>query len=164
MSINLLTIDPGNHTGWCLISKNHRMDSGHFSASGELSIYIHRMRRMFCNLVNGEIIGTPHDAVIDLCIIEGVQVYGDSLKSQTSAKRGDLVRLSYLIGMYAGICDEFSIPFHVVTAKEWKGQWTKAATIAYVKRQLNYELSGASEHEYDAVAMGLRYVEGKIKI
>lgn len=84
--------------------------------------------------------------------IESVD-YRDGLKNITAAKRGDLVKLSILIGVYVGCCLEKKIPYKLILAREWKGQLTKAATKARVKRITGLELT--NEHIIDALGMGL---------
>lgn len=89
--------------------------------------------------------------------IEGIEVWGTSSKSMVSATRGDLIRLAYLVGAYILVAQEFTHKVIVKTAPEWKGQLSKEATSARVKRinKHTYE----NDHITDAVAMGFANVE-----
>jgi Holliday junction resolvasome RuvABC endonuclease subunit len=144
----VLGIDPGRHTGWGLVNGQNYVASGSFTGAGEPFTYMVEMKNMLGSILEG-LRYCP-----DWCVLEGVQVYGDSLKSQTSARRGDLIVLSYLIGVYASVCHDYGIAVRIMTPREWKGQWTKDATAAYVKRTVG--LTFKTDHETDAVAMALR--------
>jgi hypothetical protein len=95
----------------------------------------------------------------DVCFIEGVQLWG-SVKSQTSAKRGDTFLLSYLIGGYCHLCTTRGVEFHIINPSTWKGQLPKEVVHKRIHKllpELKYDLS---EHTMDAVGLGL-YVNGQ---
>lgn len=121
---------------------------------GELPDYIRQMRDSFGMMLS--YFRSELGGKIKLVLIEGTKVY-DGLVSQTSAKRGDLIVLSYLVGVYCAECDMMNIPFDVVTASEWKGQLSKEAT-EYRVRRINGGREYATEHSFDAVAMGYSLV------
>lgn len=83
---------------------------------------------------------------------EGTNVYRSSLVSMTSATRGNLTKLNYLIGGYANMCFKNGIEFEIITAQQWKGQMSKEATTNKIKL-LNGQ-TYSSEHITDAVGMG----------
>lgn len=84
--------------------------------------------------------------------LEGVELWEGSLMSLTSAKRGDLMTLSYLLGVYAKTAFSRGAEVIIIPARVWKGQLTKIATAERVRRLHGqvYE----NDHITDAVAMG----------
>jgi len=92
-------------------------------------------------------------------VIEFAEFWGDSARSQQAAKRGDLLRLTFLVGalgqvVYA-LCDRKAV---IVEPTMWKGDMPKAVMKRRVRRALHRKYR---EHEYDGVAMGLR-IMGKL--
>jgi hypothetical protein len=87
-----------------------------------------------------------------MVFIEGVQIYGDSLKSLTSATRGNLSMLAYLVGVYVACCNEVSIANEIVLPRQYKGQLDKEAIN---KRLIRIDkMVYPNQHVRDAVAMG----------
>lgn len=84
--------------------------------------------------------------------IEGVELWGDSDKSQQAAKRGNLFFLAYMVGVYCQLCINRTIQFEIITARQWKGQLTKEGTAMRVKAINGKEY--LSEHITDSVAFG----------
>lgn len=145
---NALTIDPGMHTGWAYWHTRTQLPATgqFFCCDKHLPSYVEFMCQHLDILL---------DRRSPTCVyIEGAEVWGDSLKSITSAKRGDIFKLAYLIGAYVKTASDYC-KVEIVTARAWKGQMTKAATQARVKRILGVEYQ--SEHVSDAVAFGLSF-------
>jgi Holliday junction resolvasome RuvABC endonuclease subunit len=96
---------------------------------------------------------------VRIVVIEGVEFWADSTRSQVAAKKGDLLRLTFLVGalgqvVYA-LCDKKAV---IVEPTLWKGDMPKPVMKARVRRALHRKYR---EHEYDGVAMGLR-IMGKL--
>lgn len=89
----------------------------------------------------------------DWVVIEFPKLWGSSEKSFTSAARGDLFKLTYLVGNIGRevVAATFRPPV-LVTPKEWKGQMSKDVVHRRIKRALNISYG---EHVADAVGMGL---------
>jgi len=91
-------------------------------------------------------------------IIEGVEMWEGNLTSMTATRRGDTFRLASLAGAYAGVATMLGVKeIDIWPARRWKGQLTKAATEARVKRVWNrylIEHKSMSDHEYDAIGLG----------
>ena len=95
------------------------------------------------------------DATPKVILIEGVQIYASSESSMASASSGDLVGLSYLVGIYVSIArKDFNIPTRIVLPRQWKGSMGKDIVKNRIKRAtgLNYP-----EHVADAVGMSLSF-------
>jgi len=91
--------------------------------------------------------------------IEGVAVYAGSLKSMTSAVRGNLSLLAYIVGVYVS-CFAKQESRIVLLSPQWKGQLTYDALAVWVGR-----INGClyrTEHELATVGMGL-YVGGLLR-
>jgi len=91
----------------------------------------------------------------DYVLIEGVEFYGSSGKSQASSRRGDLFTLAYLVGNYGCICTLNNIKYRIQTFKEWGGQMTPEVINNKLKRAIGWP--GKNQHVNDALAMGLTY-------
>ena len=94
---------------------------------------------------------------LDTVIIEGVEMWEGNLISMTAARRGDTFRLASLAGAYAGVAGLVGFDVVMLTPRQWKGQLTKAATEARVKRRwadYGIEHEEMSDHEWDAIGLG----------
>lgn len=93
----------------------------------------------------------------EMMIIEGVEMWSGSTRSMTSAVRGDLFALAYLVGGYMHICFKLSIEVKLVYPRGgkdraiWKGQMDATKVAARIKR-INGETY--PEHIREAVGMG----------
>lgn len=86
-------------------------------------------------------------------VIEGVGLWGGSVKSQTSALRGDLFRLAYLVG---GMVSTFNMlepcgKVTIVDVRKWKGQMPTDVLI----KHLTQMTGEAPRNEHCACAIGI---------
>lgn len=151
-----LCIDVGDHTGYAFWDKPrvNPETHGQFSLSkhGLLHEDIAEMTGLFEEMVDDHV---DEYECIDLCIIEGVEIWEGSLRSQTSAKRGNLFKLAYLVGSYSSICLQRKIPFRIVPARAWKGQMKNEMVCMRVERITGIHLKKSYQHEIDAIGIGL---------
>lgn len=89
----------------------------------------------------------------DGVVIEGVEFWPDSARSDVSARRQDLIALAYLAGVYYQIVVHTGLPCMFLTARQWKGQLTKIACQHKITRIIGCGFP--NEHIYDAVGIGL---------
>jgi len=93
----------------------------------------------------------------DMLIIEGVEMWTGSTRSMTSAARGDLFALAYLVGGYIAICYRLKIQVKLVYARggkertTWKGQLGSEQVAARILRINGIDYP---EHIREAVGMG----------
>ena len=105
-----------------------------------------------------EILWAWFDGVVDvlrpkIVVIEFPELWSSSGVSLSSAAKGDLFKLTYLIGGFGRIVSKRTNRAPVlVTPTEWKGQLPKKAVDARIKRSLGKKYKN---HESDAVGMGL---------
>ncbi len=118
---------------------------------------IETMRERFHNAL------AMHQRCITRVYIEGAGLWGDSLKSQTSAARGDTFKLAYLVGAYVAEVQRMGMCAIIVDAREWKGTLSKEGTKLRVARIMG-DVDKYNEHEIDAVAFGLSFVEAVWKL
>jgi len=111
----------------------------------------------------------PRDAIIE-CMekiilvhnvvyvyIENSVYYANTLKGQTAARSGALVKLSQFIGEIRHLLNRYYIKYELINPQKWKGTLTKRAVkIRIQKRNPNIQ---ASSHALDAVGIGL-YMTG----
>lgn len=91
---------------------------------------------------------------VEHVVIEFAEMWGNSARSLQAAKKGDLFRLAYLVGALGeaayALCDRKPV---IVRPTVWKGDMPKDVMKRRVRRALHRKYK---EHEYDAVAIGLR--------
>jgi len=147
----MLTIDVGDHTGWAfwdgekIPSKYGMIELDRKCKRMEEQLGYMQLR--FRNLVK------ELDPVI--CVLEGVEIWANDLRSMTAAKRGNLTKLSYLVGMYAATCLENDVEVHILVAREWKGQLKDPMVMSRVYHLTNIYFTKSQQHIADAVGIGL---------
>jgi len=112
-----------------------------------------KLRYMWSNFENLLVKYEKEKLCLDSCIIEGIELWEGSLKSMTSAKRGDIFTLALLIGGYGRICHEYGLALKYILPSEWKGQLDDAS-VKYITHLINGE-KYSSSHITDAVGIGL---------
>lgn len=77
------------------------------------------------------------------------------------AARGDLQKLSFIVGVFSEIAWAHKIPFYPYEVNEWKGQMSKNAVIKAIERRLpNIADLNPDSHAWDAIGIGL-YAQSK---
>lgn len=143
-----LTIDPGDSTGYAYWSGLLSPKVGQFNnncRAKDLELQLCHMLKKFDALLD--------DLHPELVVIESVEVWGGSLTSITSAVRGNLMKLSYMVGVYSALCDQRGITFKLIPARRWKGQLSKDAVKLRVYRAIKKHYP--QTHMTDAVGIGL---------
>ena len=87
-----------------------------------------------------------------LVLLEGVQIYSNSIKSQVAAFRGDTVALATLVGVYVSVAKDFCENVQIVLPREWRGSMSDQVVLNRVKRATGVDYP---EHISDAVGIGL---------
>lgn len=148
-----LTVDPGEHTGWAYWSGTNKPLTGQIRPA--------KTRELEPGLIHhwGEFKALLASCRPCTVIIEGVEIWEGSLVSMTSAKRGNLFKLAYLVGGYTQIANSKNIEVEIIPARRWKGQLTKDAVRSRVKR-FNGQLY-RTDHITDAVGIGVA-IMGKL--
>jgi Holliday junction resolvasome RuvABC endonuclease subunit len=148
--IGLLTVDPGDHTGWALWDGTLRPMTGQITLSR-----------------SKDIVGQPaqlasmwerfHELIKEMepraVLIEAVEFWSGSVKSRAAASRQNLSKLAYLVGGYSNICAFHGIEWFLMPSRTWKGQMDDHAVAMRVARIIEAQYS--SVHVTDAVGMGL---------
>jgi len=153
----VMTIDTGLHTGWAcwnnVETQTISLNWGDFTVPSRIKIFENKLEW----LINGweSLLNTHLPRYIYL---EGQGLWAQSADSYASTSSGDLFRLSYITGAFAGIAIKKRMSTKIIKPQEWKGQLTKEATMLRMIRALKM-LSGfdpkTDEHSTDAIAMGL---------
>lgn len=149
-----LTIDPGDHTGWAYWNGTNEPMVGQYNVSKSKNMVLTEddlayLMERFSNLLDK----------FDVCTrvyIEGVELWEGSLRSMTSAKRGNVFKLAYLVGGYFNEARRQGIETRILPAREWKGQLPNDV----LERRLR-ALNGvvyASDHILNAVGIGFSRV------
>jgi Holliday junction resolvasome RuvABC endonuclease subunit len=147
---DVLTVDPGNHTGYAYWFGTDDPATGQFNIPRKKTVVLphekfdHMMSNFHAILESFN----PH-----VVVIEDVRVYGSSAVSMASATRGDLIGLARLVGGYCECCRGRSIRYQLIPAVAWKGQMPDAAVRVHVQTVLGREYK--SEHVISALGIGL---------
>lgn len=157
---NVITVDPGWNTGiayWIGDLKPITFLIKEPPRRKKIKIEPVRLRYMFSKF-EAALKSTPQDK-IDTCYIEGVEMWSGNVRSLTSAQRGNLFALAYIVGGYISICYRFGITTKLVYPRGnkakgqvmWKGQLNEKKIIARIKR-----INGMiyPEHVREAVGIG----------
>lgn len=163
---NILFLDPGvRNTGWAFWPVLDRMDkpskkklilpstSGVSKAPGNVG-WLEAVHDFQGPWIYSTIIYMN----VKHLVIETAEVWSGDDRSMASATKGDIFKLSYLIGvlghMFARSIGKKPV---LISPREWKGTMPKDV----MKRRLRVAIAAAgkhrqySEHEADAVAMGV---------
>jgi hypothetical protein len=137
-----LFVDPGFTTGWACFNGEA------LTGCGRLDSYKKTVDRM--QYLRGEYREVLRLVKPSVVYIEGVDMRG--MRGNIHAiMKGDLTRLAYLVGMYAG---EYTRS--LIVTPLWKGNLSKTALRAQVKLlRPEIDTSGIKEHAMDAVGMGV---------
>lgn len=85
----------------------------------------------------------------------------DSSGGHMVAARGDLQKLTFIVGVFSEIAWSHRIPFYPHEVGEWKGQMSKKAVIQSIKRRLPLiDDINPESHAWDAIGIGL-HAQGK---
>lgn len=144
----IATIDPGINTGIALWEDHVKLPVCKFiavkSGIGEIN-QLESLCKGFYTIVLG--------CSARECVIESDEFWKGSLKSETSATRGNLSLLSHIVGAYFGVCSILHVKCSFIKAREWKGQMSKEIVARRVEMALGIRYS--SSHITDAVGIGL---------
>jgi len=154
---NVLAIDPGINTGLAYFGQSaltpeveefHTLSSD-YTDETRINMLLNCLRANIYNRVE-----RPKKVYI-----EGVQVWRNSVKSMTSASRGDLSFLAYIVGAYYSVLTfEFGMIVSIINPN-WKGQLTYSALAEWVFRANGHTYP--SDHTLAAVGLGLK-MAGKL--
>ena len=150
----MISIDPGFNTGWAYWERKTLIDFGSFNSvyapHKDQYQFFPDMFRTFKFELFKSLKLRPTTVVI-----EKVNLWGGSMKSMASAKRGDLFQLAYLIGGYYQICSmkKFIFNIQLISVNEWKGQMPKIVVANRIRNKLGITLP--NDHISDAVGIGL---------
>lgn len=154
----IVTIDPGIHTGYAIFlpEKTQPVKIGQWNLLPKYKSLDAKLSIMQDKII--EFIEDNFKLLsCSCCYIEGVSIYGNSVKSITSAVRGDLTWLSYLIGIYYASFNGTATA--KIISPNWKGQLNYKQLATHVKAINGQEYK--SEHILSAVGMGL-FIMGKL--
>jgi len=93
-----------------------------------------------------------------IIILEGVELWAGNLRSLTSASRGNLFKLSYIVGMYARNALHYGSGFRIIPASQWKGQLKDPMVMKRVTNLTGIEFKKSEQHVCDAIGIGLSHM------
>lgn len=154
----VLSIDPGDHTAWAYWRNSFAPEVGQINLNRNDCTDIYSQLQHMWNEFDLLLTSLKPN----VCIIEGVEVYKGSFKSNIASKKTrsqdvpSLFKLAYLIGGYMNICDNHVVEFKVVSFGEWAGQLSEEAIKVQIKYIMKKQYS--SIHKYCAVGIGLNFL------
>ena len=147
-----ISIDPGFNTGVAIWEKEKLIGSSLLVAPDNTNMDLPERIEYLLTLLTEIYDRNPPEAII----IEGVYLFGDALRSITSARRGDLFKLAYVVGAYMCLSFGYTSVIIIKEAREWKGQLPDAVVMKRIKKL--YPKCSFSIHEADAIGIGLNYL------
>lgn len=160
--MKFLAIDPGTLSMgisfWSLPTKETKeiipielfLGSNLHTCSSEME-WLERSERMSTMLSKVLI----EDASIKHVVVEYPQVF-NSAEGRMIASKGDVVKLSVLVGFLLGACHNYRRFFEVVPVVKWKGQLPKKIVNKRVEQTLGLQkCSDFRKDEWDAVGLGI---------
>ena len=89
------------------------------------------------------------------------QFFADSAGGHATAARGDLQKLTFVVGVFCSVTWAHRVPFFPWEVNEWKGQMSKEVTEKAIRRRLaNIDILHPQSHSWDAIGIGL-HAQGK---
>lgn len=148
---NWMSIDPGlQGTGWALWHERTAIAAGIVRARVQGTVPL----RAWDIALQIQSLTVTHSASFTAC-------EWPRLMSEVTARRGDLVKLTFVVGVLCGATAP--LPFLQVEVAAWKGQLSKAITEKRIRRFLGddtCEKLKLKSHMWDAVGIGL-YLIGR---
>ena len=146
---SVLTVDPGDHTGWAfwegdIFPRTGIVHLEHSEIGLEDPDRIHILGKLFRKLI-----ATLNPKLV---VIEGVNLWGGSAKSQASASRGDSFYLAKAIGAFTYIAKQSGAAVQYINVNQWKGQLPKEEVLRRIKLFNGLEYPN---HIGDAVGIGM---------
>lgn len=152
----VLTIDPGDYTGWAYWLDNLSPIVGSFHYEHKLKSRIPQIQNLgiqFSALLNSLYL---KDYLVEKVIIEEVSIWEKSLTSMASATRGNLFKLSMVVGDYVCRAGQHGVPVKLIKPVDWKGQLTDRAVASRIHLITGNEYHNS--HIYSAVGIGLNEI------
>ena len=134
---SLLTIDPGENTGWAYFTNDIKPEAtGCFTS-----------KSFDCLQVRFQYLLIKYDP--DIIVMEDVQ----SMGLRSTAANKNVNKLNRIIGIYISICNNLQIKYKMVTVSKWKGTLKNKVLRKWVK-----DITGIDYHPVHtlcAVGIGL---------
>ena len=151
----IMFIDPGIlGTGWAVFPEPEEERFTKWTESGVVAPRNKTWTWKVWNIV-GKIDSVIKDNLFIQTVVIEFPIVRSDAKSVASSRRGDLLKLTYLIGRMATVIQAV-VPYEpiLITPSEWKGQLPKPQVIKRIKRAFGDDIK-IRNHEADAIGMGL---------
>lgn len=151
-----LTVDPGfGGTGYALWNSDQRWKQCIPPSVSDV-ISIHKPKDW---VKRAEAIASTFDVIFKLYKVEKCWIELPGLHQtavgMASASKGDIFKLTLLVGCFARVCFENGCEFIPLPVNEWKGQMPKEVIASRVYTKLRPGCPIYSNHSMDSVGMGL---------
>lgn len=146
-----MTVDPGMNTGWAYWHGDSNPATGVFRFKKKNHSATTEQQLVYMWWEWSQLLNSLQPSIV---YIEDCTTFA-SLVSSTASLRGDLSKLSKLIGGYACQCMLYNIKFELWHPR-WKGTMKEDVVHRRVQRALGRKYRN---HEVIAVAMGLKLVD-----
>lgn len=155
MAIRSLAIDPGlQGTGWAVFYGVHPMRCGVIRVRKPVDFHARSSE------IARELAEIAVESYIGQVYIEYPSFF-DSARGHMVARRGDLLKLCYLVGVISGRLGPTAT--ELVPVAQWKGQLPKEVVESRIRKTLGNSIVkrlGIRTHAWDAVGIGL-YKHGR---
>lgn len=158
----MMTVDVGLNTGYCFYTRPNPLNNNENVSIQKNTIrYRGKDKSIESKLIYmreqfSKVIALVNRFQVGLIVLEGVSYWGNSLKSEVSAKTGGLSILSYLVGEYFSLCCKTNAETFIILAQDWKGQMDDDMVRARVEKKTGFDFPKKNQqHEIDAIGMAL---------
>lgn len=152
--MSFISIDPGIETGYAIWSQQGELRTFGVISHGPRMEWLARTE-LTCGSLDQILAANPELAEM---VCEWPQ-YFESEGGRGSAASGDLIKLVFMVGRTAQLAAYRGIRFLPVGVNSWKGQMSKEAVKARIKKRLGEAATvGIYKHAWDAVGIGLDHL------
>ena len=150
-SKNIISIDPGlSGTGWATWEGKTLTGHGVLFYTAAKDTWENRAQQYAQSIIS-----ISDDADCKTLYIEYPSFF-DSVGGTMVAKTGDLLKLTFLVGIICGYASTNFVDYVLVPVNQWKGQLPKQIVTERIIRRLGEkQCLGIKTHAWDAVGIGL---------
>ena len=151
----VITVDPGDNSGWAYWNGTDCPDYGVISLKGKEKEYEDVDKLALLSLRFSTLLRQFRPEHV---VLEGINLWGGSAQSMASASRGNSFYVAYLVGAYLHCAVQARAQTRIMTVQQWKGQLPKEEVIRRV-RLINGIVY--PNHIADAVGIGFS-IQGRL--
>ena len=153
-----MSVDPGLDFGWALWHDGKLDEWGvRTKKFSDWEDHLDFCMRQYTDLLDNLVLAGCDNEVV----CEKPSFFGGS-GGMVTAQSGALVKLTIVVGAFAGIAHTYGVPFHFMEVNAWKGQMSKPMTEQRIRKALGPRVNSVKSHAWDAIGIGYVHSGGKL--